>query len=82
MLKSAVLNWQNEMPVRDSEIAVLQSELRRVNERLRQLEERTDATTALMNKYGGGIAVAILIVGAIWAVIVAFGANVQKAIGH
>lgn len=70
------------MTPRDSDIAVLKSELRRVNERIEHLEERTDATTALMNKYGGGIAVAILIVGAIWAVIVAFGANVQKAIGH
>ena len=70
------------MPYRDSDIAVLQSELRRVNARLEELEKQADATTALMNKYGGGIAVAILIIGGVWAVIVAFGANIQKTIGH
>lgn len=70
------------MPYRDSEIAVLQSELKRVNERLRALETKSEATAALLNKYGGGIGVAILIISAIWAIIAAFGANVQKAIGH
>ena len=65
------------------DIAVLQAELRRVNARLELLEKETEATSALMNKYGGGIAVTIILVGAIWSIIVAFGANIQKAaVGH
>ena len=69
------------MVSRNSEIAVLQSELLELKDKVRILEQQADSTTALMNKYGGGIAVAILIIGAIWTIIVAFGANIQKAIG-
>ena len=66
----------------EAKLAVLESELRRVNERLSQLEKQNDATTAIINKYGGGLAVAILIISAVWAIVVSFGASLQKVVGH
>ena len=66
----------------DVDIAVLRSELNRVNERLRLLEEKNEATMALMNKWGGGIAVGIILAGAVWALFLAFSANFQKTLGH
>ena len=65
----------------EAEIAVLQSELARVNQRLKMLEEKNEATTAILNKWGGGIAVTIILIGAAWALIMAFGANI-KTLGH
>ena len=61
------------MVSRDAEIAVLQSELKRVNEWLRLLEDNYEANSALMNKYGGAVAAAIILIGAGWAVIATFG---------
>ena len=69
------------MVSRDAEIAVLQSELRRVNERLKLLEANYETNNALMNKYGGAVAAAIILIGAAWAIFATFGSNVLKAIG-
>ena len=65
----------------ETNIALIQSELERVNARIKVLEEKTATTTAILNKWGGGIAVGIILFGALWGVIVAFGGNLKKAFG-
>ena len=67
-------------PKDEIEIALLGAEIKRINTRLHELETRSEATVAILNKWGGGIAVSIIIVSAIWALVLAYGANIRKAV--